>query len=81
LSGSEHGIFTYVWNKEDTNKGQVGHGSIVGQHHEIEARSIIVSRVWGDDSSEIVEVGVGIFDFLPNSLQNVGLHLVCGEVL
>jgi hypothetical protein len=74
-------MFTYFWNEEDTDKSQMGHGPIIGQHHKIEARSIIVSRVWGDGSSEIVEVGVGILDFLPNSLQNVGLHIVCGEVL
>ena len=52
------GAIAYIGNVEGANKSQVSHGSVVRQHHEIEACSIIVDDIWRNHSPEIEEVAL-----------------------
>jgi phosphoribosylaminoimidazole-succinocarboxamide synthase len=53
----------------------VSHCSVVGQHHEVEARSIIVD-IRRNDRPEVEEVGVDVFDFGEDALESCCVHLV-----
>lgn len=70
------GALTYIRNVESANQSQVSHCSIVRQHCKIEPSYIIVDGIWSDDSPEIEEVGVDIFDFRPDSLEYLCFHRV-----
>jgi hypothetical protein len=54
----------------------MGHGSVIWEPHEVAAYRIIVHGIRGYYRAKIEEVGVDIFDFGPNSLENIWFHIV-----
>jgi hypothetical protein len=69
-------VTTYIRYVEGANKCQMSHGSVIWQHHEVEACRIVVHDIWRDDRAKIEEVGVDFFDFCPNSLERIWFHAV-----
>jgi putative aminopeptidase FrvX len=53
----------------------VSHCSVVREHHEVEARSIIVD-IRRNDRPEVEEVGVDVFDFGEDAPESCCFHLV-----
>ena len=55
--------------------------SVIGHHLEIEPCSIIIDDAWRDHCPKIEEVGIDCFDFRPDSLESLWLHLVVVQKL